>query len=326
MITLSQLDYQELYDSVEWQYTEIPSSNYYEETCQQPELLGQGQLQFIELCADELTLFLSTWKTRHDHAFEYSEREHEVEICLEIPFHRTTQDSRFTLFGSGIAPRSLEKLPARRQNVNLSVGFDPDLLKKLYATELGELPPELQILIKPNDWQFWLADQKLTSEMLKTVQQIIACPYQGLSKQIYLQAKVFELLALQIQLLKGEPESRIDYPLTRKTMERIQQAKDILLGSLEHPPSILELAQQVGLSDRTLRRGFQHIFGTSVIGFLTDKRLEQAEQLLREPDRTVAEVAGLVGYARSSRFAQAFKDKFGITPRECLAGKKSVLQ
>ncbi|MBW4552768.1 MAG: AraC family transcriptional regulator [Aphanocapsa sp. GSE-SYN-MK-11-07L] len=326
MLTLTPSDYLELYSTVEWECTNISSSNYWEETCQQPALLGQGHLQIIGLCGDELTLFLSTWESRHAYVFKYPEREHEVEICLELPACRTQQDGRYTLFGSGIALQSAEEVLAGGRCMSLSASFEPDLLKTLYGDDFGQLPPELQVLIQPNDWQFCRPDQKVTAEMQRIMRQIFSCPYQGLTKQIYLQAKVFELLALQVELLQTEPERLANPRLKRRTMERIHQAKDILLASLEHPPSILELSQQVGLSDRTLRRGFQHIFGTTVIGFLTDQRLEQAERLLREPDRTVAEVAGLVGYARSSRFAEAFKGKFGITPRECLAGKKSVLQ
>lgn len=78
------------------------------------------------------------------------------------------------------------------------------------------------------------------------------------------------------------------------------------------------------MSDRTLRRGFIELFGTTVFRYLTDKRMESAEQLLRQGNITVAEVASVVGYSHQGRFAEAFKRRFGITPSECLLGKKSV--
>ena len=70
----------------------------------------------------------------------------------------------------------------------------------------------------------------------------------------------------------------------------------------------------MGLSDRTLQRGFQSLFGTTVVGYLAEQRLLQAEQLLRERSMTVTEVAHRFGYGHLGRFAAAFKRKFGITP------------
>jgi AraC-like DNA-binding protein len=324
-ITLKHSDFWELYEDQAWNCIEMPASSYWEETCQQPELLGNGHLRVIGL-SNDICLFINTWEDRQAHTCAFSEREHEVEIVLEIPARRRLRDSHYTLFGSGIAPQEIEAVPAAKAGLNLAIGFEPELLRTLFANTSGELPPELQSLIRANEWQLCLPDRKVTAQMQTIIQQIVNCPYQGLTKQMYLQAKVFELLALQIELLQFEQGIWLSHQLAPATIESVYEAKAILIANLEHPPLVLELAQMVGVSDRTLRRGFQHIFGTTVIGFLTDKRLEQAERLLREPDRTVAEVAGLVGYARSSRFAEAFKGKFGITPRECLAGKKSVLQ
>ncbi len=60
---------------------------------------------------------------------------------------------------------------------------------------------------------------------------------------------------------------------------------------------------QVGVSDRTLQRGFRALFKTTVVGYLTQRRLEQAERLLRQGDRAVAEVATRFGYGHLGHFA-----------------------
>ena len=109
--------------------------------------------------------------------------------------------------------------------------------------------------------------------------------------------------------------------LKPQSIDRIYQARDILENRFENPPSTVELARQIGVSDRTLRNGFQELFGTTVIGYLTSLRLQQAEQLLREKQLSVAEVANLVGYSHLGYFAKVFKRQFGVTPSECLAGK-----
>ena len=80
----------------------------------------------------------------------------------------------------------------------------------------------------------------------------------------------------------------------------------------------------MGLYDRTLQRGFQKLFGTTVFGYLTDKRMERAERWLREGNRTVLQVAIMTGYCNPTHFSVAFKRKFGISPSQCLLGEKSV--
>ena len=63
------------------------------------------------------------------------------------------------------------------------------------------------------------------------------------------------------------------------------------------------------------------VFGVTPFAYLTQQRMNQAERLLRQPNRTVAEVANVVGYANPVQFAAAFKRQYGIIPSECLGGK-----
>ncbi|WP_292785083.1 AraC family transcriptional regulator [Nostoc sp. NMS9] len=138
-----------------------------------------------------------------------------------------------------------------------------------------------------------------------------------------MQAKIQELMALQLAPILAQSDGLQPYPrLKAQTIVRIHHARDILLSRLENPPLIPELAQLVGVSDRTLGNGFRELFGTTVFGYLTSKRMEQAEQLLRSGKLTVTQVANLVGYAQQGHFAIAFKRKFGITPVNVCQGKK----
>jgi AraC-like DNA-binding protein len=148
-------------------------------------------------------------------------------------------------------------------------------------------------------------------------------PYRGELKRLYLQAKVMELLVIYLDWMAENPaQTQNQLNLKPDTIDRLYQAKHILDARLEHPPSLLELAQQVGVSDRTLQRGFRAVFQTTVVGYLKQQRLKQAERLLRQGNYTVAEAANLSGYGHLGHFAAAFKQQFGMTPSQCLAGNK----
>lgn len=121
-----------------------------------------------------------------------------------------------------------------------------------------------------------------TSAIQGVAQQIVNCPYQGITKRMYLLFKVQELIALQVDPILKDIGVQAPPQLKKATIAQIHHAKDILLSDLENPPSLTQLAVQVGVSERTLQRGFRKLFGTTVFGYLTDKRMKRAEQFLRE--------------------------------------------
>ncbi|MEM7062455.1 MAG: AraC family transcriptional regulator [Cyanobacteria bacterium P01_B01_bin.77] len=155
-----------------------------------------------------------------------------------------------------------------------------------------------------------------TPSMLSAVQQILTCPYQGKVRQLYLESKTIELIALKLEQMK-QPEVEDDNKITLKSddVHRLYQARQILLTDIEHPPSLLELARQVGINDFKLKRGFRQIFGTTVFGCLYEHRMERAKQLLDTRHLKVAQIAQTVGYANPSQFSAAFKRKFGFSPK-----------
>lgn len=90
---------------------------------------------------------------------------------------------------------------------------------------------------------------------------------------------------------------------------------------MENPPSLIELAENVGLSLYQLKQGFSKVFGKSAFQYLHQYRMEQARLLLYEGNMRVADVANCVGYSHLGQFSAAFKRMFGISPRDCLRGK-----
>jgi AraC family transcriptional regulator, transcriptional activator of the genes for pyochelin and ferripyochelin receptors len=136
-------------------------------------------------------------------------------------------------------------------------------------------------------------------------------------KQMYLESKAVELIMLHFQQFQEQEVH--DCSLTAKSLsdiEKIYQAKEILLSNLENPPSLMELARQVGLNDFKLKRGFRQVFGTSAFKYLHDYRLEKARQLLVSGEMNVEEVAFKVGFDSRSYFALAFRKKFGLNPKQ----------
>lgn len=292
-----------------------------------PRKLGNGYLQNIELCKGLLLTIIDGY-TNDDITIKMPVREHPLELLVSCVSDSTIKSDRgksnweSKLFGSGIACANTLFVKRMQRNHIVNVHFEPHLLTKLFAESSGELPSELRPLIKKDDFRTCFESKELPSEILILVQQILHCPYQGFTRKIYLQGKVFELMALQFETLKREEKRKnCKQKLKSEDMERIYHAKDILLARWQNPPSLLELAREVGLNDYKLKIGFRQCFKTTVFGTLQDYRMEQARQLLTEGTFTVTGIARTVGYTNRSHFAAAFKRKYGVNPSVYLQHK-----
>ena len=207
----------------------------------------------------------------------------------------------------------LEEYPAETTIQTVMIYAYPDYFQTLNPAKEC-LPLPLQHLMNRRG-RFHQSLGKTTLAMTQVLQQILHCPYQGVAQQLYLESKALELLALQFTQLEADLLPPKQSPLSTSDLERVQYAKDILIQQFDTPLSLKELTYQVGLSDRKLKQGFRHLFGTTVLGYLYDYRMEQAQQLLHCSYMTIAEVALKVGYRNPEAFSTAFRRKFSISPK-----------
>ncbi|WP_442941704.1 helix-turn-helix domain-containing protein [Nostoc sp.] len=286
-----------------------------------PKQLGKGYVRDIEVYP-QLWLGIDNYEYYDDILSPDDEGVHPLQFAVRLS--GTTKDEYGGQLGEGYTLISgggiQKKITLLNSQSNVGIGFDmpPELLATFFPTGDGEILPQLRFLAKTNEWQTLLYPKNTTAIQM-VAQQIVNCPYHGMTRRLYLQGKVLELMALQLAPFLAEQTGVQPSPrLKNTTIARIHDAKEILLSHLDNPPSILELSQMVRVSDRTLKRGFRELFNTTVFGYLTNKRMELAQQWLQQGTHTVKEVAMLVGYTNPVHFAVAFKRQFGITPSECM--------
>ena len=74
------------------------------------------------------------------------------------------------------------------------------------------------------------------------------------------------------------------------------------------------LADEVGMSQRNLRRKIQAMTNLSLSGYVRMMRLERAVQLLEQRTGTVSEIAYQVGFKNPAHFSALFNQVFGVSP------------
>ena len=81
-------------------------------------------------------------------------------------------------------------------------------------------------------------------------------------------------------------------------------------------PSVEQLAQRLGVSDRHVRRIFEAQFGVSPVQYLQTRRLLTAKQLLADTDLPMTQIALASGYLSVRRFNAAFVEHYGLNPTQ----------
>jgi AraC-like DNA-binding protein len=92
------------------------------------------------------------------------------------------------------------------------------------------------------------------------------------------------------------------------------RAKDLADARYAESLGVEEMAAAAGLSRAHFSREFRRAFGESPHAYLLTRRLERAAALLRDTDRSVAEICLDVGLTSVGSFTTSFKRNFGKTP------------
>lgn len=104
----------------------------------------------------------------------------------------------------------------------------------------------------------------------------------------------------------------------------VGKALALLHKQPSHPWTIASLADEVGLSRSVLAERFRHYLSDTPMGYLTRWRLQLAAQALTSTSKSVAEVAGDVGYESEPSFNRAFKREFGVPPARFRSQSRSA--
>ncbi len=96
--------------------------------------------------------------------------------------------------------------------------------------------------------------------------------------------------------------------------QKVHEVALYLQTHIHESVSLEELAQRFFMSRSYLTRSFRNITGFSVVEYMTYIRIQKAQQLLLESDRSITEIADLCGFGNITYFEKVFKEATGQTP------------
>lgn len=303
------------------------------ETCSfLPEFIGSGSMRKIELKRG-MTIYLEDLNPRENflssltsehfpikflftvHGEVRSEGKNGMVRNISCEIQKSGQSS--LTFTTLPVKGSMEKTANQRATLVIIL-VEPEVFSEIIAEDMDQIPRDLQRLIDMKSESVYHRTSGQTSAVSSALRQMLTCPYKGLTRRLFLESKALELMACQMEYLTRHEGNRVPkkprLKLKSRDIEKIYQARDILNREMENPPSLFDLAKEVGLTHTRLNQGFHEIFETTVFGYLRSIRLETARSLLEAGEMNVTEAAFTVGYSSLSHFARAFNQFTGVNP------------
>lgn len=138
--------------------------------------------------------------------------------------------------------------------------------------------------------------------------------YKKIRDNVYTEAR-FDFTLLQLFALQSgyiEEERR----LTDGCRGKLEEALEKIHGRLEYEINLEELAGELGISSRYLRKLFVQRLGIGCTQYITMLRIAKAKEYLRDWDKGVTEAAALAGFNSPQYFCRVFRKHTGMTPAE----------
>lgn len=213
--------------------------------------------------------------------------------------------------------------PQRELPINLQVNPNSWMVSVLISIKkfhglFSQEADYISFLNDDNKDKKYYKDGTITPSMAIVLNQLINFNLNQSIKDLYFKGKAYELLSLYFNRSEDANVEQCPFLVDETNVIKIRKAKDIIVARMAEPPSLQELADEIGLNIKKLKEGFKQIYGDSVFSFLLDYKLEVARKLLESGENNVNEVGLKVGYSTASHFIAAFKKKYGTTPKKYL--------
>jgi AraC-like DNA-binding protein len=101
-----------------------------------------------------------------------------------------------------------------------------------------------------------------------------------------------------------------------RLLVHLRRARDHADRHFAEPLDLEQLAAVAALSKFHFQRLFTATYGLSPAAYLSERRIERAQDLLRATNLTVTEVCFAVGYSSLGSFSSRFRQVVGETPTE----------
>ncbi|MDZ7918389.1 MAG: AraC family transcriptional regulator [Rhodococcus sp. (in: high G+C Gram-positive bacteria)] len=221
--------------------------------------------------------------------------------------------------GALLSPKMRAKMSMDAEYHQLHLRIDQHVLNNRLENLLGRPSHDpavfdLTMDLSSPQLSTWMASLRLLIDDLDKEEGLTRQPMAAVSWQ--------EMLLTGLLLSQPHSYTRAlhEHDRTRIHRRAFQRALDFCDEHLADPITVGDVAQHIGISARSLQRAFQEELDTSPTRYLHSLRLTRVRQDLLEMDPTspesVTQIAHRWGFVHLSRFAAAYRKRYGEAPSD----------
>ena len=202
----------------------------------------------------------------------------------------------------------------------LSLVLDKNSMTEVTRSQLALFQIDISVLEEDLDTAHQWYICKTPPSMCHVFAELYAAKEHETSQ--YFRIKVLELLYHATKLRKEDRVAATYY--AREHIEIVKRVRKAMLKDLSRSTPLEQFLRGEAISTVTFQTIFKQIYGRSPYAYLKHYRMNSAAVQLRESNESINQIALSLGYSNASKFARAFRDVFGVLPKDYRTAQKAI--
>ena len=202
----------------------------------------------------------------------------------------------------------------------LSLVLDKNSMTEVTRSQLALFQIDISVLEEDLDTAHQWYICKTPPSMCHVFEELYAAKEHETSQ--YFRIKVLELLYHATKLRKEDRVAATYY--AREHIEIVKRVRKAMLKDLSRSTPLEQFLRGEAISTVSFETIFKQIYGRSPYAYLKHYRMNSAAVQLRESNESINQIALSLGYSNASKFARAFRDVFGVLPKDYRTAQKAI--
>lgn len=202
----------------------------------------------------------------------------------------------------------------------LSLVLDKNSMTEVTRSQLALFQIDISVLEEDLDTAHQWYICKTPPSMCHVFEELYAAKEHETSQ--YFRIKVLELLYHATKLRKEDRVAATYY--AREHIEIVKRVRKAMLKDLSRSTPLEQFLRGEAISTVTFQTIFKQIYGRSPYAYLKHYRMNSAAVQLRESNESINQIALSLRYSNASKFARAFRDVFGVLPKDYRTAQKAI--
>ena len=194
----------------------------------------------------------------------------------------------------------------------LDIFMEQDFLFQLLGTQ-GYSEQQLKEHFLLKNYTFCRKANLITAQQQQLIQEMLTHPYQSNFAKQFIRIKAIELM---ITVFAGANNQINQVKWNQSDIDNMMALKEFLDLNYHQDLRIKTLCRQFGINEFKLKNAFKDLFGDTVFGYIRSQKMKKAQELLRNPDLEIKEIAFLTGFKYAHHFSKVYFDHYQIRPSE----------